>query len=68
MLRQRSLEALRLNASRGELSITVPVGYVRTRHERVEFDQGLRIHEVILMSAPRSTRPWHASEEVDPAQ
>ncbi len=42
VLRQRSVEALRL-AARGELFTTVPIGYVRTRDDRVELDPDLRI-------------------------
>jgi DNA invertase Pin-like site-specific DNA recombinase len=49
VLRQRSLEALRLKASRGELYTTVPIGYVRTRDDRVELDPDLRIQEAIRM-------------------
>jgi DNA invertase Pin-like site-specific DNA recombinase len=49
VLRQRSLEALRLKASRGELYTTVPVGYVRTRDDRVELDPDLRIQSAIRM-------------------
>ncbi|WP_396216768.1 recombinase family protein [Gemmatimonas sp.] len=49
VLRQRSLEALRLKASRGELYTTVPIGYVRTRDDRVELDPDLRIQSAIRM-------------------
>jgi len=49
VLRQRSLEALRLKASRGKLYTTVPIGYVRTRDDRVELDPDLRIQSAIRM-------------------
>ncbi len=49
MLRQRSVEALRLKASRGELFTTVPIGFVRTRDDRVELDPDLRIQAAIRM-------------------
>jgi len=49
VLRQRSLEALRSKASRGELYTTVPIGYVRTRDDRVELDPDVRIQEAIRM-------------------
>lgn len=49
VLRQRSLEALRLKASRGELFTTVPIGYVRTREDRIERDPDLRIQAAIQM-------------------
>ena len=35
LLRQRSLEALRQKARRGELFLTVAVGYVKVRHDRI---------------------------------
>jgi DNA invertase Pin-like site-specific DNA recombinase len=43
--RQRSVEALRLKASRGELFTTVPIGDLRKRDDRVELD--LRIQAVL---------------------
>ncbi len=47
ILRQRSLEALRQKARRGELFFTVAVGYVKTRHDRIERDPDLRVREAI---------------------
>ncbi|WP_309671767.1 recombinase family protein [Gemmatimonas sp.] len=49
VLRQRSVEALRLKGSRGELFTTVPIGFVRTRDDRVELDPDLRIQAAIRM-------------------
>jgi DNA invertase Pin-like site-specific DNA recombinase len=47
VLRQRSLEALRQKAKRGELFLTVAVGYVKIRHDRIEKDPDLRVREAI---------------------
>lgn len=47
MLRQRSLEALRQKARRGELFLNVAVGYVRVRHDRIAMDPDTRVREAI---------------------
>ena len=47
ILRQRSLEALRQKARRGELFLNVAVGYVKTRHDRIDLDPDLRVREAI---------------------
>lgn len=47
LLRQRSVEALKLKAARGDLHTTVAIGYVRTEDNRVELDPDLRIREAI---------------------
>jgi hypothetical protein len=47
ILRQRSLEARRQKARRGELFFTVAVGYVKTRHDRIEMDPDARVREAI---------------------
>ena len=49
VLRQRSLEALKQKARRGELFMTVAVGYVRVGHNRVEKDPDRRIQEAIVL-------------------
>jgi excisionase family DNA binding protein len=49
MLRQRSVEALRQKARRGELFLNVPVGYVRIRHDRIAMDPDLRVREAIAL-------------------
>jgi excisionase family DNA binding protein len=49
MLRQRSIEALRQKARRGELFLNVPVGYVRIRHDRIAMDPDLRVREAITL-------------------
>jgi excisionase family DNA binding protein len=47
LLRQRSLEALKLKAARGELHTTVAIGHVRGPGDRIEMDPDLRIREAI---------------------
>ena len=47
ILRQRSLEALKQKARRGELFLTVAIGYVKVRHNRIEKDPNSRIREAI---------------------
>jgi excisionase family DNA binding protein len=49
ILRQRSLEALRQKARRGELFLTVAVGYVKERHNRIALDPDLRVREGIAL-------------------
>jgi DNA invertase Pin-like site-specific DNA recombinase len=49
LLRQRSLEALRQKARRGELFFTVAVGYRKARHDRIEMDPDLRVREAIAL-------------------
>ena len=46
-LRQRSIEALRLKASRGELFLGVAVGYVKVRRDRIGKDPDRRVQEAI---------------------
>lgn len=47
ILRQRSLEALKQKARRGELFFTVAIGYLKTSHDRIEKDPDRRIQEAI---------------------
>src|SRR5271166_4388069 len=49
ILRQRSLEALRQKARRGELFLTVAIGYVKVRHDRIVMDPDLRVREAIAL-------------------
>jgi excisionase family DNA binding protein len=49
LLRQRSLEALKLKAARGELHTTVAIGYVRGPGDRIEMDPDLRVREAISL-------------------
>jgi excisionase family DNA binding protein len=47
ILRQRSQEALRLKASRGDLHTSVAIGYLRSSHDRLEMDPDRRIREAL---------------------
>ena len=47
ILRQRSLEALRQKARRGELFLSVAVGYVKVRHDRIAKDPDQRVREAL---------------------
>jgi excisionase family DNA binding protein len=47
IFRQRSLEALKQKARRGELFMTVAIGYLRVAHDRIEKDPDRRIREAI---------------------
>ena len=47
LFRQRSLEALKQKARRGELFMTVAIGYLRITHDRIEKDPNRRIQEAI---------------------
>ncbi|HUA54201.1 MAG TPA: recombinase family protein [Candidatus Sulfotelmatobacter sp.] len=49
LFRQRSLEALRQKARRGELFLTVAVGYLKTSHDRIEKDPDRRVQEAIAL-------------------
>lgn len=49
VLRQRSLEALKQKARRGELFMTVAIGYVRVGHNRIEKDPDRRVGEAIAL-------------------
>ncbi len=49
ILRQRSLEALKQKARRGELFLTVAIGYVKVRHDRIAMDPDLRVRDAIAL-------------------
>lgn len=49
ILRQRSLAALKEKARRGELFLTVAVGYVKERHDRIAIDPDRRVREGIAL-------------------
>ena len=49
MFRQRSREALRLKAARGELHTTVAIGYRRSTNDRLEQDRDGRIRETLSL-------------------
>jgi excisionase family DNA binding protein len=72
LLRQRSLEALRQKARRGELFLTVAVGYRKARHDRIEIDPDLRVREAIALvfrkfgecRSVRQVHLWLRQEEI----
>jgi DNA invertase Pin-like site-specific DNA recombinase len=49
LLRQRSVEARREKARRGELIISAPIGYVKSEDQRLEKDPDLRVQQTILL-------------------
>src|ERR1700759_1278000 len=49
ILGQRSLEALKQKARRGELFLTVAIGYVKERHNRIAMDPDRRVREGIAL-------------------
>jgi DNA invertase Pin-like site-specific DNA recombinase len=49
IFRQRSQQALRLKAARGELYTTVAIGYRRSADDRLEQDPDLRIRETLSL-------------------
>jgi len=66
LLRQRSLEARRQKARRGELVITAPIGYRKTPDQRLEMDPDLRVQHALRLifekffelGAVRQTMMW----------
>jgi Recombinase len=72
LLRQRSLEALRQKARRGELFFTVAVGYRKARHDRIEIDPDLRVREALALvfrkfgecRSVRQVHLWLRQEEI----
>jgi len=49
LLRQRSVEARREKARRGELIVSAPIGYIKTDDQRLEKDPDLRVQQTILL-------------------
>jgi DNA invertase Pin-like site-specific DNA recombinase len=49
LLRQRSLEARREKARRGELLVTAPVGYLKTEEQHWEKDPDRRVQEAVQL-------------------
>ncbi len=49
IMRQRSHEALRLKAKRGDLHTSVAIGYVRSADDRLEIDPDRRVHEALAL-------------------
>lgn len=73
LLRQRSVEALKLKAARGDLHTTVAIGYVRSEDDRIELDADLRIREAISAvfrrftqaGSVRQTLLWFRQERIE---
>ena len=66
ILRTRSIEALKAKARRGEIFLTVAVGYVKSRHDRIEMDPDKRVREALALvfkrfSELQSIRQVHLS-------
>src|SRR4051812_49843975 len=64
LFRQRSLEALKQKARRGELFLTVAVGYLKVHHDRIEKDPDRRVQEAIALvftkfAEPQTVRQVH---------
>ncbi len=49
LLRQRSVEARREKARRGELIVASPAGYVKSEEQRLEKDPDRRVQEGVLL-------------------
>jgi len=49
LLRQRSVEARREKARRGELIVAAPAGYIKTPDQRLEKDPDRRIQEAVQL-------------------
>ena len=73
ILRQRSLEALKQKARRGELFLTVAIGYVKVRHNRIEKDPDQRIQSALDLvfrkfadvQSIRQVHLWLRQERID---
>jgi len=49
LFRQRSLEALKQKARRGELFLTVAIGYVKSSRDRIEKDPDRRVQQTVAL-------------------
>ena len=49
VFRQRSIEAMKQKARRGELFLTVAVGYVKAGGDRIEKDADRRVQEAVAL-------------------
>ncbi len=72
LLRQRSLEARRAKARRGELLVAAPVGFVKTEDQRLEKNPDRRVQEAVQLvfrkfgelGTIRQTWLWFLDEEL----
>jgi DNA invertase Pin-like site-specific DNA recombinase len=55
LLRQRSFEAIRQKARRGELRFCLPVGYLCTAHGKVEMDPDQRVQQALHLAFSKMT-------------
>jgi DNA invertase Pin-like site-specific DNA recombinase len=55
LLRQRSAEAIRQKAQRGELQFSLPVGYVWTAEGRIEKEPDLRVQQALSLMFSKMT-------------
>jgi len=55
LLRQRSFEAIRQKARRGELRFCLPVGYLWTTHGKVEMDPDQRVQQALRLVFSKMT-------------
>jgi DNA invertase Pin-like site-specific DNA recombinase len=55
LLRQRSFEAIRQKARRGELRFCLPIGYVWTAHGKIEMDPDQRIQQALHLVYTKMT-------------
>ena len=73
LLRQRSQEARRQKAARGELVVAAPVGYIKTADQRLEKDPDLRVQVAIQLTyrkffelgTVRQTMLWFVGQGLD---
>jgi DNA invertase Pin-like site-specific DNA recombinase len=73
LLRQRSHEAIKLKAGRGELFTSVPIGYVRTERHRIERDPDRRVRAALELvfrkfmelQSVRQVHVWLRQEHID---
>src|SRR5438477_9166707 len=73
ILRQRSQEALRLKAARGDLHTSVAIGYVRSADDRLEIDPDKRVREALNLAfrkfaeigSVRQLALWLRQERID---
>ena len=68
LLRQRSQEARRQKAARGELVVAAPVGYIKTADQRLEKDQEaiqLTYRKFFELGTVRQTMLWMVDQGLD---